>query len=91
MPDDAIYKMPPAKDNPALPDEQPNRPGFATGTNDERPPELEQRMQQLENQEDLTGKGQETDRPYALPGENEGPLGEGGQLRGPDAGGGGSS
>ncbi len=91
MSDDAIYKMPPAKDNPALPDEPVSRPGFATGTNDDRPPELEQRMEQLENEPDKTGTGQEKPRPYGLQGQDEGPLGEGGQLRGPDAGGGGSS
>lgn len=86
---DAISKTPPASENPHLPDEAPSRPGFATGLNEERPPELDAKMQQLENQEDQAGKGTEKERPYGLQAEDEGPLGEGGQLRGPDAGGGG--
>ncbi len=77
-------------DNPVLPDEPPRRPDFDTGVDPERPTELADRMAELEGQ-DLTGKGTPHPRPYALPGEDEGPLGEGGQLRYPDAGGGGSS
>lgn len=80
----------PVAENPVLDeDDTPRRPDF------EEPvqpmgDELESRMDEIEGQ-DLTGKGTPHPRPYALPGEDEGPLGEGGQLRGPDAGGGGSS
>jgi hypothetical protein len=76
-------------DNPVLPDETPSRPQMATGA-EPMPSELEARLDQIEGQ-DLTAPGKEAthERPYALPGEDEGPLGEGGQLRGPDAGAGG--
>ena len=80
------------EENPVMPDEPPTRPDFATGVKEERPQELVDRLEQIEAQ-DVTAPGpQETHpRPYALQGEDEGPLGEGGQLRYPDAGGGGSS
>lgn len=79
-------------ENPAIPDDPPTRPDFDTGVDPERPQELVNRLEQIEAQ-DVTAPGsQEThERPYAVPGEDEGPLGEGGQLRYPDAGGGGSS
>jgi hypothetical protein len=80
------------KENPAMPDEMPTRPGFNKGVDPERPQELVDRLEEIEAQ-DVTAPGpQETHpRPYALQGEDEGPLGEGGQLRYSDAGGGGSS
>ncbi len=78
------------EENPFLPDEAPRRPDFDTGVEPERPQELVNKMEQVE-QQDLQGEGTQQPRPYALQGEDEGPLGEGGQLRGPDAGGGGSS
>ena len=80
------------KDNPAIPDESPRRPEFDTGVDPERPQELVDRLAEIERQ-DVTAPGPQAGhpRPYALPGEDEGPLGDGGQLRGPDAGGGGSS
>ena len=78
------------EENPVLPDEPPSRPDFDKGVNQERPTELVNRLEEIEEQ-DITGEGTQQPRPYALPGEDEGPLGEGGQLRGPDAGGGGSS
>lgn len=76
------------EENPVLPDESPKRPDFDTGVDPERPSELASRLDEIESQ-DLQGEGTQQPRPYALPGEDEGPLGEGGQLRGPDAGGGG--
>ena len=78
----------PQEENPVLPDESPRRPDFDTGVDPERPSELVNRLDEIESQ-DLTGQGTQQARPYALPGEDEGPLGEGGQLREPDAGGGG--
>jgi len=75
----------PKEENPVLPDENPRRPDFATGVDPERPSDLVSRLDQIEGQ-DLTGQGTQQPRPYALPGEDEGPLGEGGQLREPDAG-----
>ncbi|MEW6153042.1 MAG: hypothetical protein AB1673_03495 [Actinomycetota bacterium] len=80
----------PVAENPVLDeDDMPRRPDFVEPV---KPmgDELERRMDEIEDQ-DLTGEGRQQPRPYALPGEDEGPLGEGGQLRGPDAGGGGSS
>lgn len=77
-------------DNPMLADEEPYRPDHDTGAAP-RPQGLEQKMDEVTSQ-DLTGQGDTGgERPYALPGEDEGPLGEGGQLRYGDAGGGGSS
>jgi hypothetical protein len=72
------------------------------GEVDPRPSELESRLDEIE-QQSLAEAGSGIDNPpprpvedvpqgpgrAALPGEDEGPLGEGGQLRGPDAGGGG--
>ena len=76
-------------ENPVLPDEPPRRPDFVEPV-EPMPAELQQRLDRIERQS-LAGEGEPHPRPYALPGEDEGPLGEGGQLRGPDAGGGGSS
>lgn len=56
-----------------------------------RSSELESRLEEVENQ-DVTAPGMENTPSWpgpASPAEDEGPLGEGGQLRGPDAGGGG--
>lgn len=81
-------------DNPVLADEEPYRPEHDTGAQD-RPADLESHLAQVESQ-DLTpepGTEEKQERPYAMPGEgeDEGGLGEGGQLRYGDAGGGGSS
>jgi hypothetical protein len=76
------------EENPFLPDDSPRRPDFETGVDPERPQELVNRLDQIEGQ-DLQGEGTQQSRPYSLQGEDEGPLGEGGQLREPDAGGGG--
>ena len=76
-------------ENPVLPDEPPHRPDHVAPV-EPMPAELQQRLDQIEPQS-LAGEGTPHPRPYALPGEDEGPLGEGGQLREPDAGGGGSS
>lgn len=75
-------------DNPMLPDEEPSRPDFVTGAKP-MPGELQERLDKIEEQ-DITAPGDSKtkERPYALQGEDEGPLGEGGQLRSPDAGGG---
>lgn len=84
-----IDRIPTRKENPVLEDEEPRRPSFDKGVDPERPPELAERLAKIEEQ-DITGKGQQAPRPYAMQGEDEGPLGAGGQLRDPDAGGGGS-
>ncbi|MGH9279092.1 MAG: hypothetical protein ACRD12_13430 [Acidimicrobiales bacterium] len=73
-------------DNPMLPDEESYRPEHDTGAHD-RPDQLKRHLEKVEAQ-DVTAPGKQAapERPYALPGEDEGPLGEGGQLREPDAG-----
>ena len=75
------------KENPAVPDEAPTRPEFNVGVDPERPQELVDRLEQIEAQ-DITAPGpQETHpRPYGWPGEgeDEGPLGDTGQLGSPD-------
>jgi hypothetical protein len=85
---DPIYKTPTAAENPVLDEESVSRGGDEPGRIRPDSPPTEPDSSKYE---DLRGTGQETPRPYAMPGEDEGPLGEGGQLRGPDAGGGGSS
>jgi hypothetical protein len=68
---------------------KPRRPGFDEGA-DEHPGQAE--VDQVASQ-DITGPGEAgkvVDAPTpAAQDQDEGPLGEGGQLRGPDAGGGG--
>jgi hypothetical protein len=76
-------------DPPVLPVDVPKRPDFEEPV-EPMPAELEQKLDQIEGQ-NLNAEGNLQERPYALGGEDEGPLGEGGQLREPDAGGGGSS
>ena len=73
-------------ENPMLPDEPPTRIDPQAET-EPRPSELVSELDQIE-QQDLS-----TDEPVDKPNwptpmaqaEDEGPLGEGGQLRGPDA------
>jgi hypothetical protein len=77
-------------ENPVRPDE-----GDATRVDpleptEPRPSELDSRLEEVE-QQDISAPGTESrpDWPVpAAPAEDEGPLGEGGQLRAPDAGGG---
>ncbi len=66
-------------DNPAVPTEVPTSPDFDTGVDPERPQELVDRLAQIEAQ-DVTAPGEHAThpRPYALPGEDEGPTGSGG-------------
>ncbi len=85
---DAIYKTPTAAENPAIDEDQISRGGDETGRIRPDSPPTEP---DSDKYPDLRGTGGEQERPYALQGEDEGPLGEGGQLREPDAGGGGSS
>jgi hypothetical protein len=72
-------------ENPMLPDEPPTRVEPAAET-EPRPSELESELANLE-QQDVTapGPGAKGDWPVAIKGDDEGPLGEGGQLRGPGA------
>jgi hypothetical protein len=80
-----------ASENPMVADVPPTRvePGEPT---EPRPNELVSELERIEKQK------LDTDHPVAKPdwptpmaqAEDEGPLGEGGQLRGPDSGGGGS-
>jgi hypothetical protein len=78
-----------------VPDEAPKRIDPLKPT-EPRPQELVNRLDEVE-QQDLNPPAGTPARPepdwpsYGLGGEDEGTLGEGGQLRGPDAGGGGSS
>jgi hypothetical protein len=75
-------------ENPIMPDEPPTR--IEAGEGAEMPSELESELNRVEGQ-DVGAPGQEAhpNPPVAgAPAEDEGPLGEGGQLRGPDAGGG---
>ena len=76
-------------ENPVLPDKPPTRPDFVEPV-EPMPADLQQKLDKIA-QQSLAGEGTPHERPYALQGEDEGPLGEGGQLREPDAGGGGSS
>ncbi|MGH9223552.1 MAG: hypothetical protein ACRD2W_07140 [Acidimicrobiales bacterium] len=76
-------------DPPVLPIDTATRPDFVEPV-EPMPAELERRLDKIEKQ-NLNAEGEQQERAYALPGEDEGPLGEGGQLREPDAGGGGSS
>ena len=84
-----------AAENPMVPDEAPKRLDPLKPT-EPRPRELVDQLDEIEKQ-DLNPDAGRPQRPepdwpsYGLGGEDEGPLGEGGQLRGPDAGGGGSS
>ena len=79
-----------AVENPMVPDEPPTRIEPPSET-EPRPSELVNHLEQVEKQ-DLA-----TDEPVPKPdwptaaaqNEDEGPLGEGGMLMGPDAGGGG--
>lgn len=73
------------KDNPVMPNEMPTRRAFNTGVHPERPQALVDRLDKIEAQ-DITAPGPKAGhrRPYALQGEDEGPLGENGQLRSPD-------
>ena len=70
-------------ENPMVPDEAPRRPSFDTGVDPERPEELVERLETIEEQ-DITapGPGHTHPRPYALQGEDEGPLGEPGPSGG---------
>jgi len=81
--------MPKTVPDPPVADvDVPIRPDFVEPV-EPMPAELEQRLDQIEEQ-NLNAQGTLEERPYALPGEDEGPLGEGGQLREPDAGSGSS-
>jgi hypothetical protein len=76
-------------ENPMLADTPPKRIDPLEET-EPRPSELDSRLEEVENQ-DVTAPGTENTPSWpvaAPPAEDEGPLGEGGQLRGPDAGGG---
>lgn len=88
MTDRDIAKSPTRKDNPVLPDEPPTRPGFATGVDPERPEALVEDLKKIDGQ-DLRGEGELQPRPWGLGGDDEGPLGDGGQLRESNAAGGG--
>ncbi len=81
--------IPTSEENPMLPDEPPTRIEPPAET-EPRPSELESRLDEIE-QQDLAAPGPEAkgDWPVAMQTDDEGPLGEGGQLRGPDAGAGG--
>jgi len=83
-----------AADNPMIPDESPKRVDPLKPT-EPRPNELVDRLEDIEEQ-DLNPPADHPERPepdwpsgYGLGAEDEGPAGEGGQLRGPDAGAGG--
>ncbi len=75
-------------ENPMLPDEPPGRPDFAEEK--PRPGELESELAGIEQQDAAAGGAEgKKDWPVAMQADDEGPLGEGGQLQGPDAGAGG--
>ena len=75
-------------ENPVMADQPPTR--VEPGEGAEMPSELVSELDRIEQQKlDTDESVEKPDWPTPMgPAEDEGPLGEGGQLRGPDAGGG---
>jgi hypothetical protein len=75
-----------AAENPMVADETPTRIEPPADT-EPRPQELVDRLDKIEQQDEGTDERvEEPDWPtYGGPADDEGPLGEGGQLMGPDA------